>query len=193
MSTGLLHNDNLADVTTTPGNSLGIRVTVAASGGDSPLYYVNATTGVVTIKNSWAKPSGTDEAVEYKANSGPMEWVYVFNDTISAIPRGALVAHKNAESYYKVRVAPASCAVAQIVGVAQHEIPAGRYGWVLSKGVGQVLKTTANNTVGANIIPSGTAGQAVDGTLAQANIGYWIEASTAGTSILRLARIHTVG
>jgi len=184
----------IADVTTTPQQQPGLRVKVPNQGTDHVLYYVNASSGNVTIKDGQRKPAGTDVAVTHPESSGDQEWVYVYNSTGSPIARGDLVAFDtdgtNPLAEYHVREAPANCPVGLIVGAAQHTIPAGSYGYVLAKGVGKVYAVGAVAT-SVNIVPSATAGQVAAGAATVANVGFTLLAT--GGAGLTDARLNCPG
>jgi len=187
----------IADVTTTPQQQPGLRVRVPNNGADQTLYWVDVTSGNVTIKDAQRTPASTDRAVVHPASSGDQEWVYVYNSTGGAISRGQQVAHdvdgsSNPLAAYNVRVAPTNCPVAQVVGVAQHTIPAGRYGYVLRSGVGKALVTATALNTGVAIAPSATAGSAAGVAATAASIGFALAGNGSAAGLID-ARLNCVG
>lgn len=88
-------------------------------------------------------------------------WTYVFNDeAATAFAEGTPVAHDaTTATPGDAIVAPANCVSVRLIGVAQHAIAAGSYGWVLSRGIGEVIADGSASADTALDI-SGTAGQA---------------------------------
>lgn len=88
-------------------------------------------------------------------------WRYVFNDEAStAFAQGTVVAaDATTAALGNAIVAPANCVTARVLGVAQHAITAGYYGWVQVTGLAEVL---ADGSAAADtaLDVSGTAGQA---------------------------------
>ena len=90
-------------------------------------------------------------------NSGPQTWVYVFNDS-GTWAQGHVITMDISESTgahqrFHGALAPANTAgtpALYVLGVAQHAIAAGSYGFILKKGVGEVL-------AGAGTIQEATA------------------------------------
>lgn len=92
-------------------------------------------------------------------NSGSQTWVYVFNDEGSAaFAQGHVITMDISETsgqherFHGV-LAPANTSgtpALLVLGVAQHAIAAGSYGFILKKGIGEVL-------AGAGTIPEATA------------------------------------
>lgn len=72
------------------------------------------------------------------ANTGPRVWVYVFNDDTSSFTAGLIVARDAATATYDGIIAPVDSNPMRILGVAQHTIAAGSYGWILKRGVGLI-------------------------------------------------------
>lgn len=88
-------------------------------------------------------------------------WTYVFNDEeATAFAQGTPVAFDAAKtSGGKGIIAPANCVSVRLIGVAQHAIAAGSYGWILSRGVGEVT-ADGSASVDTALDISGTAGRA---------------------------------
>ncbi len=71
---------------------------------------------------------------------GPQTWVYVLNEDSNALAEGDVVMRNTTSTDYKVVLSSAGALVQAIrcIGVAQHAIPAGSYGYVLRRGVGTI-------------------------------------------------------
>jgi len=94
-------------------------------------------------------------------DNGFQEWVYVFNDEAStAFAQGTVCARDAATVTYDAVLSPVSAPTMRVLGVAQHDIPAGSYGFILRKGVGEVTADTGGITANTAI----KAGNAVTGT-----------------------------
>lgn len=122
-------------------------------------------------------------------DNGMQVWTYVFNDEASAdFAIGDIVQRDpsaTTQLMYGCVQAPASTAAAAIfvVGVAQHVIASGSYGFVLSKGKG-LLRTGTENMTNETLCTSGgaSAGCALiyaDGTIGVIEIGLSLEAEAA--------------
>ena len=102
-------------------------------------------------------------------DNGAQEWVYIFNDDTVAL-RGADtgtpkfdVAQLDTDYalFHCIRGATASAVAGRVIGVAQHEIAAGSYGFVLRKGKGKVT-TTAGAVVAGTALKISSAGDVLD-------------------------------
>jgi len=88
-----------------------------------------------------------------RANQGEQVWVYVFNDeATNAFAAGEVVIRDPSaatEDWFGAIRAPVTNPVPQIavIGVAQHAIAAGSFGFVLQRGIGLVLTGTAAVTL----------------------------------------------
>lgn len=116
-------------------------------------------------------------------------WRYVLNDGAAAVSAGHLCQRKagTTAGWTITKATNQSVGVVsrfQYPGVAQHEIGAGKYGFILVKGAGLYVADTGGTTVDLTLI----AGNAVDGcfdtqalaTVADFNhLGYAITAATA--------------
>ena len=71
---------------------------------------------------------------------GPQTWVYVLNEDSNALAAGDVVMRNTTSTDYKVVLSSAGALVQSIrcIGVAQHAIPAGSYGYVLRRGLGTI-------------------------------------------------------
>jgi hypothetical protein len=121
-----------------------------------------------------------------RSDDGPRVWVYVFNDEASAaFAAGDIVIRDpsvTTEKMFGVIQAPATNAAANfsVVGVAQHAIAAGSYGWVLARGKGLLRTGTGNVSADTCVVSGGTsAGCAKDATAGTDDyciVGFSIEA-----------------
>lgn len=101
--------------------------------------------------------------------SGLQTWIYVFNDepTVAFAAGDIVVRDPSAttEGGFGGLVAPSGTAapLVAVLGVAQHAIPAGSYGYLLTRGKGVVKNGTANITADSPITAGGDRdGAAID-------------------------------
>tara|TARA_R110002167_G_scaffold234805_2_gene440084 strand:+ start:1207 stop:1719 length:513 start_codon:yes stop_codon:yes gene_type:complete len=76
--------------------------------------------------------------VKPPANSGPRTWVYVFNDDTPAFAAGEVIMRDASTTTYDGLVTSGSTPAIRVLGVAQHAIAAGSYGWILKRGLGEL-------------------------------------------------------
>jgi hypothetical protein len=95
---------------------------------------------------------------------GEQEWIYVKNTSATATAVGTVMAKAaGVVSYEAVTIAATSSNPHKVVGVAQHAIAAGSYGWILRKGPGFVLADATGYSVDTGLIlDASTAGCAAD-------------------------------
>ena len=103
-------------------------------------------------------------------NAGPQTWIYVYNDSGSEIAANIAVMRKDDTSTYNVLIAAVSISPQRIVGISQHAIANGSYGFVLKRGLGTV---TADATVTADL------GMIMDGSTA-GNVTHAAAVTNAG-------------
>tara|TARA_R110002012_G_scaffold90030_2_gene220369 strand:+ start:9428 stop:9901 length:474 start_codon:yes stop_codon:yes gene_type:complete len=74
------------------------------------------------------------------SSRGPQTWVYILNEDSNALTAGDVAMRNTTSTDYKVVLSSAGALVQSIrcVGVAQHSIPAGSYGYVLRRGIGTI-------------------------------------------------------
>jgi hypothetical protein len=99
------------------------------------------TTISTTLVSTTAQARPGELYEEYTALKGRKVWIYVKNaEASSAFAAGTLVTFPNgADAYDEVKISAASTGNPQrAVGVAQHAIAAGSYGWILREGEGTV-------------------------------------------------------
>lgn len=133
-----------SDFTSGPTHALGTIKRMPAVRSNSVLYYVDAGDAAATdgapvgtgVDNY--SPGTDEEAVTHFADTGDMEWIYVETGA-TAVRRGEPLVKAAADASYANLVACAATDNAsEVVGVAQHNIAANSYGWILRKGVGVV-------------------------------------------------------
>jgi hypothetical protein len=114
-------------------------------------------------------------------DAGEREWIYVFNDeAATAFAQGTVVARDAGSIYYDGIVAPLSCHSARVIGVAQHAIAAGSYGFILRRGLGEVIADTGGLSADTGLIcGNAVAGTADDGGATVATFGVTTEAALA--------------
>ena len=115
-------------------------------------------------------PATKSGALDVTNNGGTETWIYVYNDSGSDIAANIVVMRKAATSTYNVLIAAVSISPQRIVGISQHAIANGSYGFVLKRGLGTV---TADATVTADL------GMIMDGSTA-GNVTHAAAVTNAG-------------
>jgi len=97
---------------------------------------------------------------------GDKVWIYVFNDeAAAAFAAGTIVARDATTTTYDGIVAPLSSPTIRLLGVAQHAIAAGYCGFILKRGIGEVLADTGGITANtALVVGNAVTGRADDVT-----------------------------
>lgn len=110
-------------------------------------------------------------------NYGEQEWVAVYNDeAATAFAQGNVVIRDAATLTYDGILSTATVAAHRVLGVAQHAIAADKCGFILARGIGEVL---ADGNVTANSpIVSDTAGDATDMTAGVEHAVFGISSET---------------
>lgn len=119
------------------------------------------------------------------ATYGPRVWRYVKNaEASTAFAAGTVVMNQTATATPGLGLVGAtSIAAHRVIGVAQHAIAAGSYGWILVQGLGLVLADTGGFTVDTGLIPgNAVAGRADDVGAATGAIFALALATTAATA-----------
>ena len=102
------------------------------------------------------------------ANTGPRVWVYVFNDEASTAFAAGDIIMRDATSTDPggvLTTAGTLIPAIRLLGVAQHAIAAGSYGWILKRGVGEVRAGDGAGLTADNALTSAgttTAGRALN-------------------------------
>jgi|GEM_PF-4976292 len=99
-----------------------------------------------------------------RANLGPRVWVYVLNaEAATAFAQGSIVSRDLGVATYAGNLAPTGTATAGVMGVAQHTIAFGSYGFIQKLGIGEVLADTGGITADtALVVGNAVAGRADD-------------------------------
>tara|TARA_R100001594_G_scaffold147488_1_gene200564 strand:- start:6571 stop:7062 length:492 start_codon:yes stop_codon:yes gene_type:complete len=144
---------------------------------------------VTTVSTDQLAPLGFVLTVN-DADNGLQEWVYVYNDDTNAL-RGADTGTPKYDVaqldddyalFHCIRGKTASAISYRIAGVAQHEIAAGSYGFVLRKGKGKVT-TTAGAVVKGTALKTSSGGDVLDfGTDAASVIGMALAANSSAVA-----------
>jgi hypothetical protein len=125
------------------------------------------------------------------ANAGPQTWVYVFNDDPSVAFAAGKIIYKDPSAathdFGGGTVAPVTVHQPKVMclGVAQHAIAVGSYGFILKRGVGTILAGSGGLTADTPFTSggAGTAGTALDyaddASTLSANIGVIGHSATA--------------
>ena len=97
-------------------------------------------------------------------NEGEKHWIYVFNDEAStAWAQGNVIARDGGTTTYDGILAAASTPSSRVLGVAQHAIAAGSYGFIQRRGIAEVLAGTGTIDVNESICCDGSvAGTAME-------------------------------
>ena len=132
------------------------------------------------LGTEWPMDAGEAEALDSTVQ-GPQVWVYVFNDeTSTAFAEGNVIALDASTANYDGVLAPTNAPKARLLGVAQHAIAAGSYGWILRKGFGEVLAGTGGISANTPLTVNDTdAGTALDGSATESCFAFATEAATA--------------
>tara|TARA_R110002020_G_scaffold148705_4_gene324713 strand:+ start:2012 stop:2509 length:498 start_codon:yes stop_codon:yes gene_type:complete len=115
-----------------------------------------------TVTTTQQAPLGFELTVP-DGDNGLQEWVYVFNDEAStAFAIGNVIIKDPSATtfdFYGGIQAPdtAHTPAVMVLGVAQHPIAAGSYGFILRKGVGLVLAGSAGVAVDSAFTTGGSA------------------------------------
>lgn len=123
---------------------------------------------------------------ELDSSSFPQVWRYVYNGSGGAFAAGDVLAYAAGDTTRgNARKAPASSHPKAVLGVAQHAIANGSYGWVLCKGYGTVTAdgstaVTANTGLVVGTATAGTVQSAA--AVTDAGIGFGPAAISTGAS-----------
>ena len=121
-------------------------------------------------------------------NRGVQVWVYV--EAAAALTAYIPTARSAGATTYKgTDTAVAADAPARILGVPQHAIASGKYGWILKRGLGEV-KSPTGTTANEAIIPE-NGGAKVAGASTDASIGLATE--TVGAGLVATCYINCPG
>ena len=116
---------------------------------------------VTTVSTDQLAPLGFELTVP-DGNNGAQVWVYVFNDeTSDSFTAGMLIQRDDATATYDGVISTGAVSCERILGVAQHTIAAGSYGFILKRGIGTIL-CDGNVTANSGVCPDARAGEATD-------------------------------
>ena len=132
-----------------------------------------------------------------RTDMGEQVWVYVYNDEAATpFAQGHVIARDSATAEYHgvLALGGGVCATGQVIGVAQHAIPFGGAGFILKRGVGEVMAGAAGITQDNAIIPSAAAevGRAVN-AVAVTNFSIGFSTETVGGAALATCYINCPG
>jgi hypothetical protein len=145
-----------------------------------------------TVTTDQQAPLGF-ELVVPTANQGEQVWVYIFNDEAALqLTQGMLIMRDLGTATYDGIRSTGAVSPQRILGVAQHNIAAQSYGFILRKGIGQVL-CDGNVTADTAVTPDANAGQCTDvADATRAAIGVAL-ATDAGAASLVAAHLNCTG
>ncbi len=138
-------------------------------------------TDVRTSAEGPAAPLGFEVVKQAASGNGMQTWVYVFNDEASTAFSAGMIVYRDPSAttydWYGGLATPVDAhqPKVMVLGVAQHAIAAGSFGFILKRGVGSITAGTAALTADSPFTTGGAdnAGRAIthaDGT-ARENIG----------------------
>tara|TARA_Y100001938_G_scaffold151093_1_gene245907 strand:- start:3558 stop:4055 length:498 start_codon:yes stop_codon:yes gene_type:complete len=120
---------------------------------------------------------------------GEKHWIYVYNDDSVDFAEGHIIMRDAGTTTYDGVLTPGNADVPalRIIGVAQHAIAAGSYGFILRKGIGEVQKdavaTAADVTLIASDVGTAQAGRAcIDSGGGTSDVFAFATEAAAGTS-----------
>jgi len=91
-------------------------------------------------------------------NAGPQTWIYVHASV--ALAAGEVCSHVATPTTYSVRLIPINTHAGSVVGVAQHAIALGSYGFIQKRGKAAVKADAGGVTVNLGLIAGDVAGTA---------------------------------
>lgn len=93
-------------------------------------------------------------------NQGERHWVYVFNDDGTEMAQGHIIMRDATTTTYDGVLTPGSADVpaARIIGVAQHAIAIGSYGFIQRTGIAEVQKDAVATAADIELIASDVGG-----------------------------------
>lgn len=74
------------------------------------------------------------------------QWVYIKNGSASALAQGLGAMQENGTSLFEAELSGANCEMARMLGIADHAIAAGSYGWVIKDGYCKIKAAAAGIT-----------------------------------------------
>jgi len=153
-----------------PGTAMGISVTLVTADQQAPLGFIHTVPASVS-------PTGL----------GPTDWIYIQADPAGAdLQPGEIISTGSGPGVVAkaaIALTPAAC-----IGVAQHEIAAGYWGFILKSGLGNTIDDGSYGTLaGAGIVCGGGGNATEAAALTDAVIG--VALAAPGVGVLALSRI----
>lgn len=113
-------------------------------------------------------------------NRGEQVWVYI--ESAAALVAGSVCGRADGTTTLEnITLCPASASPMEVVGVAQHAIASGKFGWILKRGLGEVEADSNGITANTALVPGAQAGHAGDVAAAtDFAFGYATEAAAVG-------------
>ena len=136
-------------------------------------------------------PSSINDGVS-TVNAGDQTWIYVQNSTGAAWAAGTLVQRTAAALTYQCTISSGAIDPARIVGVSQHAIAAGSFGFILREGRGLVL-CDGNVSADSSIVPDANAGQCTDSAAVTDDAIGVALATDAGAASTVAAQLNCLG
>jgi len=125
--------------------------------------------------------------------NGLQVWVYVQNGDVSSFTAGMLIQRKASTTTKigAISIQGTLKAPQAYIGVAQHTIAAGSYGWILKKGWGTILTDDTGVTANQSLIAGNNAAGSFDSsaTATTAALGFAptaVGASTTGSAWINI-------
>ena len=145
-----------------------------------------------TVSTTQLAPLGF-ELTAPNGDKGVQVWVYVFHDeAANSFTEGMLIQRDLLTETYDGIITTGAISPQRVMGVAQHTIAAGSYGFILKRGIGQIL-CDGNVTANIAVCPDANAGQATDvAAVTNAAIGVAL-ATDAGAASKVAAYINCTG
>tara|TARA_R110000824_G_scaffold10774_2_gene47203 strand:- start:541 stop:990 length:450 start_codon:yes stop_codon:yes gene_type:complete len=130
------------------------------------------TTQVMPLGFEFHEPASGDD-------QGEKVWIYV--EASEALVIGSVCSYAAAATTVKVRKVPANTHAGTILGVAQHVIAINAFGFILRRGVGEVLADSGGTTANLGLIAGDAVGTAdAAAAVTDASFGVAQEAVASG-------------
>jgi hypothetical protein len=127
-----------------------------------PLTSINSALDVVDTTDQCGIGA---EFIEYHATYGERLWIYVKNDGGSSVTAGMGVVRKASTLSRGTGAKGATSSIPMdYLGVAQHTIADGSFGWVLKRGQGTVLADTGGISANQGLVAGNAVAGAFDST-----------------------------
>tara|TARA_R100001509_G_scaffold164132_1_gene140570 strand:- start:603 stop:1181 length:579 start_codon:yes stop_codon:yes gene_type:complete len=147
--------------------------------------YTQAPLGFTHIQPASSQMTAVDTDVSFQ--SGDREWIYVYNAMATPLTQGMVCIRFGVgvvgDAIVTASIAAAPINASAIIGVAQHEIPAGFCGFILRKGAGNVTMEAGATPLVALLSGTANDGQAQSasggGAVVSNGFGYALEATAA--------------